>query len=182
MKGTLAHDLSLLTLGTDSVSAAAWKLNLSWLVAICIQRLQQHLRRLQVELILVRAAASLCSALPRLRLVLQLLLLERALRRRLRQLRVVGSVDHGLLPAALALLLVGVERIFDEVRALFAARERALARSFKRLLQGSLPRAQLRKVARVRVARVGNSDFQRGEVIILLLRQLVARWLLNCRN
>ena len=111
-----------------------------------------------------------------------LLLLERVLRRRLGQLLVVGSVDHGLLSAALALLLVGVECIFDEVRALFAARERALARSFKRLLQRSLPRAQLRKVARVRVARVGNGDFERGEVIILLLRHLVARWLLNCRN
>ena len=182
MKGSLAHHLSLLSLGTDSVGAAAWQLVLSWLVAICIQWLQQHLRRLQVELVPVGAAASLCSALPRLRLVLQLLLLEGALRRRLGQLLVVGSVDHGLLPAALALLLVGVECIFDEVRALFAARERALARSFKRLLQRSLPRAQLRKVARVRVARVGDGDFQRGEVIILLLRQLVARWLLNCRN
>ena len=182
MKSAFAHDLPLLSFGADSLSAAPWKLVLSRLVAVRLERLQQHLRRLQVELVLVGAAASLRSALPRLGLVLELLLLEGVLRRRLGQLLLVGSVDDGLLSAALALLLVRVERAFDEVRALLATRERALARSFERLLQGSLPRAQLRKVALVGVARVGNRDLQRGEIIILLLRHLVARRHLNCRN
>ena len=90
---------------------------MSILALICIKRFKLHLGRLQIELIFVRSCTALRSQLFRLSLVQEflLVLIQCGLRGRLGHLLLVGSINKSGLSTALAFLLVGVERILDEV-------------------------------------------------------------------